>query len=134
MSTFGAKVFEILDRIGQDAAWLARQTGISEAAISKWKLDGKRQPKPSSVLLVAKAFEPHGVTLDELSEAAGMAHIPSLDIGDRERRLLELVRTNPRAQRVWDRMQGLTPDEVDEMLSMNEAWIAARKGRRTRRS
>jgi hypothetical protein len=68
----------------------------------------------------------------ELADAAGYSIIASSSASEREERFLEFMRTNPKAQRVWDKIQVLTPDEVDEMLSMNEAWISARKGRRGR--
>lgn len=129
---FGLKVFEVLDRIGQDAAWLSAQTGITQAAISKWKLDPKRQPKPSSVKRIAKVFESYGVSFEELADAAGYSLVASSSASEREERLLMLMRANPRIAKLWDKTQLLSPDEQDEMLSMVEAWLMTRRGRRSR--
>jgi hypothetical protein len=129
MSNFGTKVHEILARIGKDPAWLAAETGITPAAISKWKLDPNRTPKASSVKRVAKALAPHGVTLEELADSAGYSIIGSTTMTEREDRLLEFMRSQPRAPRVWDRMQLLTPAEQDEVLSLIEAWMTTRRRR-----
>lgn len=129
MSNFGTKVYEVLDQIGQDAAWLASKTGISRAAISKWKTYPNRQPKPSSVKRIAVVLEPYGVTIDELAEAADMSIMPSKSPDEREARWLALLRSNKRLARVSDRFVQLTPREQDELLSLNEAWFATRRRR-----
>jgi hypothetical protein len=134
MSTFGSKVYELLDRIGKDAAWLAAETGITPAAISKWKTDAKRMPKPSSVKKVVRTFEKHGVSRDEILEAAGMTIRPSADATEREARRLEFYRANPRAAKIFDEMiDRLGPDALDEMFSFNEAWLAAQAKKPIRR-
>ena len=129
MSNFGTKVYEVLERIGQDAAWLASKTGISRAAISKWKTNGNRQPKPSSVKRVAVVLAEYGITMDELAEAAGYPLTSSASPDEREERWLALVRANKRLARVADRFEQLTPGEQDELLSLSEAWLSTRRRR-----
>lgn len=129
MSNFGSKLYEILDRIGKDAMWLSVQTGLSRAAISKWKTAGSREPKPSSVKRVAVALEPFGVTLEELASAAGFSIIRSASSDEREDRRLRLMRAVPRWAKINDWVERLAPDEQDEIISLNEAWIATRRRR-----
>lgn len=124
MSAFGAKVHDILAANNKDAAWLSSETGISRAGISEWKTDPHRVPKPASLKLVAKALAPFGVTFDELAEAAGYAIVASKDMSEREERMLNFLRSHPRAPRVWERVQQLSPEKQDEVLSLVETWLA----------
>lgn len=134
MSNFGSKLYEILDRIGKDAMWLSVQTGLSRAAISKWKTNGAREPKPSSVKRVAVALEPFGVTLEELANAAGYSIVKSASPDEREERRLRLMRTVPRWAKINDWVERLSPEDQDDIFSLNEAWIASRRRPRSKGS
>jgi hypothetical protein len=91
-------------------------------------------PKPSSVKKVVRTFEKHGVSRDEILEAAGMTIRPSADATEREARRLEFYRANPRAAKIFDEMiDRLGPDALDEMFSFNEAWLAAQAKKPIRR-
>lgn len=127
MSNFGSKLNEILERIGKDAMWLSAQTGISRAAISKWKTNGARVPKPSSVKRVARALKPYDVTLEELASAAGYSIVMSASPDEREERRLMLMRSSPRWAKINDWVERLDPDAQDEIFSLNEAWMATRR-------
>jgi transcriptional regulator with XRE-family HTH domain len=133
MSTFGSKVYELLDRVGKDAAWLAAETGISAAAISLWKTDAKRMPKASSVKKVYRAFQPYGVSLDEIAEAAEIAIRPSKDLDERESRRIAFLRSNPRAARHNDRIMAMGPEAQDELFSYAEYLEARERKKATRR-
>lgn len=62
---FGRAIAAILDRIGKNPAWLAREMKKSPACISLW-IAGKRQPKLDEVKDVADALGVHFcVLLDE---------------------------------------------------------------------
>lgn len=134
LSPFGIYVARILDEHAQTAAWLAAEIGIRPQTISAWKSRRTAAPSPLTVYKVAAVFErAFGVPRDQTAAAAGYPFRWSETPDAQRGRLDALVAASPRLARNLTRAVALPARELDELLSLVEAFLTAREGSLGRR-
>lgn len=130
VSSLAATVQTELDRIGQDWAWLSRQTNIAQSTFTKWKNEPDLIPDLGSLAIVASKL---GTSLRPLIEACGFPVDDTAGYADRQARARALVAAVPRLAEVAEDLAKLKPDDQDSLMASIEGWIRDRDRLRRRR-
>ena len=105
-------------RLNVTPAKVAREIGVSGAAVSKWK----NGSKPSDVTL-AKLAEYFGVTVDDLmaeAENEQTKKAPDVDTSEDEElsELLEELKNNPGKRLLFSKTKSATKEDIEKIIAM----------------
>ncbi len=100
VETFGAWLQEELKRRGMRQADLARESGLTEATISRLVNETRLVPDDETCIKIAKAFR--NISVEEVFRRAGKLPLGGEDTEEERQKVLETGRLlNPEERRQW---------------------------------